>query len=116
MSEEDQSAGELQSIVWGWQAFDRLSQFLLSVDLRAGVASNNYVVYTMERLETCLMNVRLLREHLLSVRDGEDAELDANELLVVQMYDDQLGELLICLKEVHHECQEYADRLKRESP
>ena len=117
MSEEDQSAGELQSIVWGWQAFfDRLSQFLLSVDLRSGVASNNYVVYAMERLETCLMNVRLLRERLLSVRDGEDAELDANELLVVQMYDDQLGELLTCLEEVHHECQEYADRLERESP
>lgn len=92
MSEEDQSAGELQSIVWGWQAFfDRLSHFLVSVDLRAGVASKNYVVYAMERLETCLMNVRFLRQRLVSVRDEEDAELDANELLVVQMYDDQLG-------------------------
>ena len=70
MSEEDQSAGELQSIVWGWQAFfDRLSHFLLSVDLRTGVASKNYVVYAMERLETCLMNMRFLRQRLVSVRD-----------------------------------------------
>ena len=95
ISEGDQSTGELQSIVWGWQAFfDCLSHFLLSVDLRAGVASKNYIVYAMERLETCLMNERLLREHLLSVRYEEDAELDTNELLVVQMYDDQLGEFL----------------------
>ena len=116
MSEEDQSTGELQSIVWGWQAFDHLSHCLLSVDFRAGVANKNYVVYAMERLETCLMNVRFLIECLVSVRDEEDTELDTNELLVVQMYDDKLGELLTCLEEVHHDCQEYADRLERESP
>ena len=40
---------------------DLLSRFLLSVDLRAGVANKTYVVYAMERLETCLMNERFLR-------------------------------------------------------
>ena len=118
MSEgESQSADELQSIVWGWHAFfERLSHFLLSVDLRAGVANKKYVVYAMERLETSLMNVRLLKERLVTFRGEEDVELDADELRVVQVYEDQLGELLTCLEEVHHECQEYADRLERESP
>ena len=63
MLEEDQSASEDQIIVWGWQTFfDRLSRFLLSVDLRAGVANKTYVVYAMERLQTCLMNVRFLTD------------------------------------------------------
>ena len=118
MSEgESQSADELQSIVWGWHAFfDRLSHFLLSVDLRAGVANRKYVVYAMERLQTSLINVRLLKERLVTFRGEEDVELDADELTVVQMYEDQLGELLTCLEKVHHECQEYADRLEQESP
>ena len=117
MLEDDQSASEDQSIVWGWQTFfARLSRFLLSVDLRAGVANKTYVVYAMERLETCLMNVRFLKERLISFRDLADVQLEPDELQVLSVYDNEVGELLTCLEEVYHEFQEYADRLERESP
>ena len=117
MLEEGQSASEDQSIVWGWQTFfDRLSRFLLSVDLRAGVANKTYVMYAMERLETCLMNVRLLKECLISFRDLADVELEPDELQVVSLYNNQVSELLTCLEEVYYECQEYVDCLERESP
>ena len=47
-----------RTVVWGWQSFfDQLSHFLLSAECQVHLASETYVLYVVERLETCLVNI-----------------------------------------------------------
>ena len=92
-----------RTVVWGWQSFfDQLSHFLLSAERQVHLASETYVLYVVEKLETCLVNVQFLKERIISFQHAaKEEQLDPNEQDIVD-YADDIQEL-VYLEEMREE-------------
>ena len=103
-----------QSVVWGWQTFfERLSHLLQSAERHFNMASESFARYVTERIKTCLVNVRFLKEHINSFRDraGEE-DIDTEEWEALGNYADDIDEFHLCLIEMYDEWQGYLESME----
>ena len=95
------------SILWGWERFfTELSSFLRTIDRQYMLANEQFSEYAIERLETSIVSVSGLVEHLRA-NSGVNHETDV--VSVATHYSAMFAELLGCLWGMYNEWSVYLE-------
>ena len=102
-------------VLWGWETFfEEIVSFLSLARSNLGVVDQRRSQHILERLETCLINIAALRDHLQHPpREWlEDRQPTDTEIEVLFRYATQLQELLECLRGIANLWQVHLDELE----
>ena len=107
-------SADVDRALWGWERFfEELTLFLHSAERQFGIANEAYAQYVLERLQTSVMNVQLLREHL--IHPPTQWQPSEQESEVLAYYSAQMAELLDCLRGIALRWQSYYVQLEADS-
>ena len=93
----------------GKRFFEEVSSFLQSISRQYGTANEAFSEYALERIRTCVLNVSILRDHLLQASDPHQSHQSVH---VFEHYATMLSQLLELLQSISHQWQIHIDQLR----